>query len=139
MSHGFLQFRTASLHNCRESYLRNIGDVMQTLVPSAQFEALRPLISAWQHELDTMPPGCFALQLGHYLTTRDRMAHFLRLFTEVIERLKRDPEKPNTLAEAYRIQEFVRSQMVEPGAAPNGGPATPVGNSAVTEGPPSVN
>jgi len=26
----------------------------------------------------------------------------------------------------------------EPGAAPNGGPATPVGNSEVTEGPPSV-
>ncbi len=26
----------------------------------------------------------------------------------------------------------------EPGAAPNGGPATPVGNSRVTEGPPSV-
>jgi len=27
---------------------------------------------------------------------------------------------------------------VEPGAAPNGDPATPVGNSRVTEGPPSV-
>jgi hypothetical protein len=26
----------------------------------------------------------------------------------------------------------------EPGAAPNGGPATPLGNSGVTEGPPSV-
>lgn len=26
----------------------------------------------------------------------------------------------------------------EPGAAPNGGPATPLGNSDITEGPPSV-
>jgi hypothetical protein len=26
----------------------------------------------------------------------------------------------------------------EPGASPNGGPATPVGNAGVTEGPPSV-
>jgi hypothetical protein len=30
-------------------------------------------------------------------------------------------------------------QNAEPGAAPNGGPATPVGNSGVSEGPPSVN
>ena len=29
-------------------------------------------------------------------------------------------------------------QLAEPGAAPNGGPATPVGNSQITEGPPSV-
>jgi hypothetical protein len=29
-------------------------------------------------------------------------------------------------------------QNAEPGAAPNGGPAAPVGNSGVTEGPPSV-
>ena len=28
--------------------------------------------------------------------------------------------------------------MVEPGAAPNGGPAPPIGNPGVTEGPPSV-
>ena len=31
-----------------------------------------------------------------------------------------------------------RNEMAEPGAAPNGGPATPLGNSGVTEGPPSV-
>jgi ABC-type nickel/cobalt efflux system permease component RcnA len=30
------------------------------------------------------------------------------------------------------------SQHAEPAAAPNGGPATPVGDSGVTEGPPSV-
>ena len=30
------------------------------------------------------------------------------------------------------------SQNVEPDAPPNGGPATPLGNSGVTEGPPSV-
>jgi catechol 2,3-dioxygenase-like lactoylglutathione lyase family enzyme len=29
-------------------------------------------------------------------------------------------------------------QVAEPGAAPNGGPATPTGNSGFTEGPPSV-
>ena len=34
-----------------------------------------------------------------------------------------------------RIQE---PGTAEPGAAPNGGPATPLGNSGVTEGPPSV-
>jgi hypothetical protein len=32
----------------------------------------------------------------------------------------------------------VEHKPVEPGAAPNGGPATPTGNSGVTEGPPSV-
>ncbi len=31
-----------------------------------------------------------------------------------------------------------RKRIAEPGAAPNGGPAAPVGNSRVTEGPPSV-
>ena len=34
--------------------------------------------------------------------------------------------------------ERANSRAAEPGAAPNGGPATPVGNSGVTEGPPSV-
>lgn len=29
-------------------------------------------------------------------------------------------------------------KLAEPGAAPNGGPATQLGNSGVTEGPPSV-
>lgn len=32
-----------------------------------------------------------------------------------------------------------RVNEAEPGAAPNGGPATPVGNSGGSEGPPSVN
>ena len=32
-----------------------------------------------------------------------------------------------------------RVNEAEPGAASNGGPATPVGNSGVSEGPPSVN
>jgi hypothetical protein len=32
-----------------------------------------------------------------------------------------------------------RAREAEPNAAPNGGPATPVGNSGVSEGPPSVN
>jgi len=31
-----------------------------------------------------------------------------------------------------------KPQGAEPGAAPNGGPATPIGNSGVSEGPPSV-
>jgi hypothetical protein len=33
---------------------------------------------------------------------------------------------------------FWQKKHVEPGAAPNGGPATQVGNSGATEGPPSV-
>jgi hypothetical protein len=32
----------------------------------------------------------------------------------------------------------VAAQIAEPCAAPNGGPATPLGNSEATEGPPSV-
>jgi hypothetical protein len=36
------------------------------------------------------------------------------------------------------VFEDVERQNVEPGAAPNGGPATQLGNSDVTEGPPSV-
>ena len=38
------------------------------------------------------------------------------------------------LASMFRLQR----QIAEPGAPPNGGPATPSGNSGVTEGPPSV-
>jgi len=39
---------------------------------------------------------------------------------------------------AYEEYAERRDAMVEPGAAPNGGPATQPGNSRVTEGPPSV-
>jgi hypothetical protein len=35
-------------------------------------------------------------------------------------------------------REFQERGSAEPGAAPNGGPATPSGKSGVTEGPPSV-
>ena len=37
-----------------------------------------------------------------------------------------------------RWREWYRHKLTEPGAPPNGGPATPLGNSGVTEGPPSV-
>ena len=36
------------------------------------------------------------------------------------------------------ISRFIADMRAERGASPNGGPATPVGNSEVTEGPPSV-
>jgi hypothetical protein len=36
------------------------------------------------------------------------------------------------------IETFAPSGKVEPSAAPNGGPTSPLGNSGVTEGPPSV-
>lgn len=42
---------------------------------------------------------------------------------------------PDWVAEADRV---LRALGAEPGAAPNGGPAAPLGNSDVTEGPPSV-
>jgi len=41
-----------------------------------------------------------------------------------------------TIFAVWRFRPYDR--IAEPDAAPNGGPATPVGNSAVTEGPPSV-
>jgi hypothetical protein len=37
-----------------------------------------------------------------------------------------------------RFRPFSRTQIAEPGAAPNGGPATRLGNSGVAQGPPSV-
>ena len=39
---------------------------------------------------------------------------------------------------SYERALSVTRPKAEPGAAPNGGPATPLGNSGVTEGPPSV-
>ena len=42
-----------------------------------------------------------------------------------------------TLATLHILLTRGRSNA-EPGASPNGGPATPLGNSGVTEGPPSV-
>ena len=41
----------------------------------------------------------------------------------------------DSVAEADSV---LRDLVAEPGAAPNGGPATPLGNSDVTDGPPSV-
>jgi hypothetical protein len=37
-----------------------------------------------------------------------------------------------------RVWQFWRNRKTEPGAPPNGGPATPAGDSGVAEGPPSV-
>lgn len=39
---------------------------------------------------------------------------------------------------ARKILKSYEETIAEPGAPPNGGPAAPVGNSGVTEGPPSV-
>jgi len=36
------------------------------------------------------------------------------------------------------INQLTEEERAEPGAAPNGGPATQIGNSGVAEGPPSV-
>jgi len=54
-------------------------------------------------------------------------------------------EHTNSESEAFQLffrlrYEYAASHVepAEPGASPNGGPATPVGNSEVTEGPPSV-
>jgi hypothetical protein len=38
----------------------------------------------------------------------------------------------------FTAREPKNRNPAEPGAPPNGGPATPAGNSGVTEGPPSV-
>ena len=40
--------------------------------------------------------------------------------------------------ELHERDDGIKSQKFEPCAAPNGGPAAPVGNSGVTGGPPSV-
>ena len=111
---------------------------MQALVSGADLEPLRTLVSAWQRELATMPPGCFGLRLDEYLRSSDDIARFARLMSDVIKRLRDDPERPKTLEEALRIRDFIQSQNAEPGASPNGGPATPLDNSEVAEGPPSV-
>ena len=42
------------------------------------------------------------------------------------------------LSEGARNEFGLQRKQAEPGAAPNGGPATPVGDSGATKGPPSV-
>jgi len=62
------------------------------------------------------------------LAEAKRLIHDSTVWTDVIER-----------ADAMwdELEEEL-DKNVEPGAAPNGGPATQLGNSDVTEGPPSV-
>ena len=45
---------------------------------------------------------------------------------------------PVSTATGLRLGWYLRGQNGQPDTAPNGGPAMPVGNSTVTEGPPSV-
>jgi hypothetical protein len=54
-----------------------------------------------------------------------------------------DKETEHSLARFIRehrsgFERLLALRRAEPGASPNGGPATPVGKSGVTEGPPSV-
>ncbi|MBM3878308.1 MAG: hypothetical protein FJ387_01070 [Verrucomicrobia bacterium] len=51
--------------------------------------------------------------------------------SDFLQKLLEDDDFPYDYCDA-------KSRNVEPGAAPNGGPATPLGNSRVTEGPPSA-
>jgi len=48
------------------------------------------------------------------------------------------PQMTGVDVPAGKLLEKINQRLAEPGAAPNGGPATSVGNSRVTEGPPSV-
>jgi hypothetical protein len=53
-------------------------------------------------------------------------------------RVKLDEESEKTFKDIFGADQLIKDKDAEPCAAPNGGPATPVGNSGVTEGQPSV-
>jgi hypothetical protein len=53
-------------------------------------------------------------------------------------RVELGKEAEHTHADIFEPTQLVRETDAEPGAAPNGRPATPLGNSGVTQGPPSA-
>ena len=79
---------------------------------------------------DRAPEGQFVIQL---LDLADLVTSYAKPIREF---------RTRSVWEAKRqIEEFMRDIQdtnAEPSAAPNGGPAMPLGNSDVTEGPPSV-
>ena len=57
------------------------------------------------------------------------------MLSYVLDYIDEQRQKRVALAQAALV---VGTKPAEPGASPNSGPATPTGNSGVTEGPPSV-
>ena len=133
----------ANLSGCQWSDLRNIGYIMEGLAQDVQWQALRPAAWAWfsgasLHERETMPPGAFVQSLASYARSAVDVGQFHGLLAAVIERLRGDPEKSNTLAAAVRIQDYIRSASAEPGTAPNSAHPGPSANQGGENRPPSV-
>jgi hypothetical protein len=61
-----------------------------------------------------------------------------RRIPELIGELREKAEALRKLLERWTCPEPHGHETAQPSAPPNGGPATPPGNSGVTEGPPSV-
>ena len=81
------------------------------------------------------------------LFTPDEMAvlaQFHQFYDERVDRLPESQGKVQTWLACPLWREIMQEaqralkRIAEPGAAPNGGPATQLGDSGVTEGPPSV-
>jgi hypothetical protein len=53
-------------------------------------------------------------------------------------RVNLDEESEKTFKDIFGSDQLIKNKDAEPGAPPNGGPATQLGTSGVTEGPPSV-
>jgi len=105
-------------------------------------EAEPPIVPLWSDRESAVT--CAAASFQGYLPERLDLEF---LITTLLPRLERDglwvstnPTAQMTGVDvpARKLREELNQKLAEPGAAPNGGPATPGGNSGATEGPPSV-
>jgi hypothetical protein len=102
----------------------------------------RAAYEALQSAFSQFPGGVLPVEIYERLRVFESMPKRTR---DEIERRYYDADKETERCLARFIRErrsgyerLLTLRRAEPGAAPNGGPATPVGNSGVTEGPPSV-
>lgn len=94
-------------------------------------------------ELASLAEKCQAMQIAVHLHVYAQA----RVLLEWYDAFWKDPLYLSEAITEDRVRAFSSAlgssykkskQNVEPGAAPSGGPAAPVGNSSATEGPPSV-
>ncbi len=84
MAQGSIQWNGKYMLNCRESSMRIIGDKLAKIVPQNELVSIRKLVSHWNEELLTMPPGCSNVKFDRYLKERETIQIFLTYLHSVM-------------------------------------------------------
>ena len=135
----------------REACARDLEAIPFLLNRGLYFQAFDRLYKAFQEFLQALFVARRIYPLAYNKWIREQVADWLalpKLYEELppvlsvgnIEspELGEKAEALRTLLECWTCPEPHGHETAQPSAPPNGGPATPPGNSGVTEGPPSV-